>query len=298
MKKIYILVFLTSLTLLEAKAQQEVMFSQYFVNDMIYNPAISGSKTYNQFTIQSRKQWVGFEGSPLSANISYHGSLNNRSAMGGYLEYDQTFPSSQSNLQVNYAYHVPLNIEDVHLSFGVGAKLMYYNLDFDLEDLPPGDDPAYSAKSYESFSGDASSGVYLYSNNFYIGYSILNMIESSFNKEVGNGFSRNIEERIYYGLAGYKIRIDRDWHIEPSILLRNLDDGDPEYNFSTRVFYSDQIWSGISIRSNSSIAFSIGTNADKNQIAYSFDYYFGEIQSYQNGTHEITMSFKLPNYNK
>ena len=124
------------------------------------------------------------------------------------------------------------------------------------------------------------------------------MIESSFNKEVGNGFSRNIEERIYYGLAGYRIRIDRDWHIEPSILLRNLDDGDPEYNFSTRVFYSDQIWSGISIRSNSSIAFSIGTNADKNQIAYSFDYYFGEIQSYQNGTHEITMSFKLPNYNK
>ena len=39
-------------------------------------------------------------------------------------------------------------------------------------------------------------------------------------------------------------------------------------------------------------------NAEKNQIAYSFDYYFGEIQSHQNGTHEITMSFKLPNYNK
>ena len=294
--------FLTSLffsfLFFSATSQQAIMFGQYFVNDVIYNPAISGSKEYNQLTIQTRKQWLGFEGAPLSANISYHGALNNRSALGGFLEYDQTYPSSQSNLQMNYAYHVPLNKEDIYLSFGVGAKFMYYNLDFNLEDLPPGNDPAFSAKSYENFLGDASSGIYLYGDNFYIGYSVLNMIESSFNKEAGYGFSNNIEERIYYGLAGYKIRIDRDWHIEPSILLRNLDDRDLEYNLSTRVFYSDQIWSGISIRSNSSLSFFVGTNKEKTQIAYSFDYYFGEIQNYQNGTHEFTISFRVPNFNK
>ena len=60
---------------------------------------------------------------------------------------------------MNYAYHVPLNKEDIYLSFGVGAKFMYYNLDFNLEDLPPGNDPAFSAKSYENFLGDASSWV-------------------------------------------------------------------------------------------------------------------------------------------
>ena len=281
-----------------ATSQQAIMFGQYFVNDVIYNPAISGSKEYNQLTIQTRKQWLGFEGAPLSANISYHGALNNRSALGGFLEYDQTYPSSQSNLQMNYAYHVPLNKEDIYLSFGVGAKFMYYNLDFNLEDLPPGNDPAFSAKSYENFLGDASSGIYLYGDNFYIGYSVLNMIESSFNKEAGYGFSNNIEERIYYGLAGYKIRIDRDWYIEPSILLRNFDDRELEYNLSTRVFYSDQIWSGISIRSNSSLSFFVGTNKEKTQIAYSFDYYFGEIQNYQSGTHEFTISFRVPNFNK
>ena len=294
--------FLTSLffsfLFFSATSQQAIMFGQYFVNDVIYNPAISGSKEYNQLTIQTRKQWLGFEGAPLSANISYHGALNNRSALGGFLEYDQTYPSSQSNLQMNYAYHVPLNKEDIYLSFGVGAKFMYYNLDFNLEDLPPGNDPAFSAKSYENFLGDASSGIYLYGDNFYIGYSVLNMIESSFNKEAGYGFSNNIEERIYYGLAGYKIRIDRDWHIEPSILLRNFDDRELEYNLSTRVFYSDQIWSGISIRSNSSLSFFVGTNKEKTQIAYSFDYYFGEIQNYQNGTHEFTISFRVPNFNK
>ena len=112
------------------------MFSQYFTNDVIYNPAISGSNDYNQFTLQSRQQWLGFEGAPLSANISYHGPLNNRSAMGGYLEYDRTTPSNQTNLQINYAYHVPLNSNNTYLSFGLGAKVMYYYLNFEyfLED--------------------------------------------------------------------------------------------------------------------------------------------------------------------
>ena len=112
MKRLLILLCLGSL-IQEAQSQQAIMFSQYFVNDMIYNPAVVGSKSYNQITVQSRQQWLGFEGAPLSTNISYHGSLNNRSAMGGYLEHDMTFPSSQSNLQVNYAYHVPLNKEDI-----------------------------------------------------------------------------------------------------------------------------------------------------------------------------------------
>ena len=294
MKKVLIISILF-FSFLSSKSQQAVMWSQYFTNDVIYNPAISGSKDYNQFTIQSRQQWLGFEGAPLSANISYHGSLNNRSAMGGYLEHDRTNPSNQTNLQINYAYHVPLNSDNTYLSFGLGAKAMYYYLNFEVGELPPGNDPAYNDKSYEKFLGDASSGLYLYNEKFHIGYSVINMLQSSFNKEAGDGFGKNIEERIYYGMAGYKFKIDRDWYIEPSVLLRHRDKGNPEYNFSTRVFYMDQIWTGLSVRSNQSLSLSVGTNSEKIQIAYSFDHYFGEISQYQLGTHEVTMSIMIPN---
>jgi len=272
-----------------------VMWSQYFINDLIYNPAVSGSKDYNQFTIQTRQQWLGFEGAPLSANISYHGSLNNRSAMGGYLEHDRTNPSNQTNLQINYAYHVPLNADNTYLSFGLGAKAMYYYLNFEAGDLPPGNDPAYSDQSYENFLGDASSGLYLYNEKFHLGYSVINMVQSSFNKEAGDGFGRNIEERIYYGMAGYKFKIDRDWYVEPSFLLRHRENGNHEYNFSTRVFYMDQIWTGLSVRSNKSLSLFVGTNSNKIQFGYSFDHYFGEIRQYQLGTHEVTMSIMIPN---
>ena len=36
------------------------------------------------------------------------------------------------------------------------------------------------------------------------------MLQTPFNNEVGDGFSKNTGERIYYGLLGYKLKIDRD----------------------------------------------------------------------------------------
>ena len=125
-----IILILSVLLSVSLFAQQEPLFTQYYNNDMAINPAVSGSKTYNSLSMQTRQQWLGFEGAPLSTNINYHGALNNRSAMGGYLMFDKANPSLQANLQLNYAYHIPLNYNKVNLSFGVGAKLMYYNLDF------------------------------------------------------------------------------------------------------------------------------------------------------------------------
>ena len=152
--------------------QQEPLFTQYYTNNMLINPAVSGSRSYNFLAMSLRQQWLGFEGAPLTTNISYHGVLNNRSAMGGYLMFDKTTPSSQANLHLNYAYHVPLNYDNVYLSFGLGAKVMYYNLDFNVEDLPSAFDPAFSSETYDNTLGDASAGTYLYGRRFYLGISV------------------------------------------------------------------------------------------------------------------------------
>ena len=57
---------------------------------------------------------------------------------------------------------MPLNADGTHISFGIGGKVMYYYLDFELGEIPPGQDPAFNDKSFEKLIGDASSGVYLY----------------------------------------------------------------------------------------------------------------------------------------
>ena len=286
-------------TIFDVNSQQkESIFSQYYTNQIIYNPAISGSKNYNEFTLQTRQQWIGFEGSPLTVNLSGHGLFNNRSGIGGFLEHDRLGEINQTNLQLNYAYHVPLNAEGANISLGIGAKAKHYYINLNPEDLPPGSDPVFGDIAYENFTAYISPGLFLYNNNLYIGYSITNLLQTDFNSTYGYGFSRNLEEATHYGQAGYKIQLDRDWFVEPSILIRNRDNGKAEYNFSGRVFYSDQIWTGISARSNKSLSFSLGTNSENIQIAYSFDHYFGEISNYNMGTHELTICVRIPNYIK
>ena len=293
MKRIFLIFsILFSINLL---AQQEPLFTQYYVNDMAINPAISGSKTYNSLTIQTRQQWLGFQGAPLSSNISYHGALNNRSAMGGYLMFDKAYPSLQANLHLNYAYHIPLNYEKVNLSFGLGAKVMYHNLDFNIGDLPPGDDDAFSTSSYDKVLGDASTGTYLYGRNFYLGFSISNLFQSSFNTPVSGSPYGNDEFRNYYGMGAYRFRImNNDWQLEPSFLIRKMQYQKSVSDLTTRIFYLNKTWTGLTYRTNGTTIFIVGFGSEKIQFSYSYDYTFvDEIMSHTYGTHEIGIAFRI-----
>jgi len=276
-------------------AQQEPIFTQYYNNDMAINPAISGSKTYNSLSMQTRQQWLGFEGAPLSTNINYHGALNNRSAMGGYLIFDKANPSLQANLQLNYAYHIPLNYDKVNLSFGVGAKLMYYSLDFEPEDLPPGIDPAYSASAYDNTLGDASAGTYLYGRNFYFGFSASNLLQSTFNTAIGLSPVSNKLFRNYYTMGAYRFNImNRDWQLEPSFLLRKMELHSNVTDITTRIMYLEDTWAGLTYRTDGTLVFGFGFAANKLHISYTYDHTFaGEIMQYTYGTHEIGISFKI-----
>tara|TARA_B100001142_G_C14328393_1_gene653123 strand:+ start:685 stop:1608 length:924 start_codon:yes stop_codon:yes gene_type:complete len=276
-------------------AQQEPLFTQYYVNDMVINPAISGSKTYNPLVIQTRQQWLGFEGAPLTSNVSYHGALDNRSAMGGYLMFDKAFPSMQANLHLNYAYHIPLNYDKVNLSFGLGAKVMYYNLDFNLEDLPPGYDEAFSENSFDQTLGDASSGVYLYAKNFYAGFSVSNMFQSSFNPSVASSPYPNSLFRNYYGMGGYSFNVvNNDWEVESSFLIRKRQFQSSITDLSARMLYLDNSWAGLTYRTNGTAVFAFGFGTNNMHFSYSYDYtLLGDIMQYNYGTHELGIAFRI-----
>ena len=276
-------------------AQQEPLFTQYYINDMVINPAISGSKTYNPLTIQTRQQWLGFESAPLTSNISYHGALNDRSAIGGYLMFDKAFPTMQANLHLNYAYHIPLDFDKINLSFGLGAKVMYHNIDFNADDLPPGEDPAFSTNSYDKTLLDASSGFYLYGHNFYAGFSISNMFESSFNTNVSGSPYPNSELRNYYGMGAYRFNIiNNDWQLEPSFLIRKMQFQSSTTDLTVRILHQNDTWAGLTYRTSETAIFAFGFRINNMHISYSYDHTFaGEIMHYTYGTHEIGIAFRI-----
>jgi len=304
MRKLFtFLIFINSLILLHA--QQQTTYSQFYINDIIYNPAVSGSKAYNPLVIQTRQQWLGFEGAPFSTNISYHKLLNDNSAIGGVFSYENTSPSFQTDLQLSYAFHVPLNSNSTFLSFGIAPKLLYYSLNFDSEDLPENQDPAFSESTFSSTLVDLSSGLYLYNKRLSLGFSCLNMLQASFNKEVvqqsnqsvGNSsFGSNSEIMNFYTMASYKFDIiNNEWNLEPVFLLRNALNQKQIINFATRLIYLNDNWAGIGYRTDGTMSFSVGFKSNKIHIGYSYDYQLtGSIMNYNYGTHEFVISFQLP----
>ena len=288
--------FILLLFAISAYAQQEPLFTQYYVNSMPINPAVSGSAPYNHLSIQTRQQWLGFEGAPLTTYISYDGALNNRSAMGGYLLLDRAYPSTQVAGHLNYAYHIPLDYDNINLSFGIGAKVMYHNLDFNNSDeLPPDQDDAFSLASHNQSLADASAGVYLYSRQFYFGFSSSNLLESSFNDAIPNSPHPNSEFRNYYGMGGYRFFItNRDWQLEPSFLIRKMHSFPAITDLTARILYQENLWSGITYRTDGTAVFSFGFGSGVLHCSYSYDHTFsGDIQKYSYGTHEIALSFRI-----
>ena len=73
MRFIIIIFFILSNVL---NAQQHTNYTQFFNNEILYNPATAGSKPYNPLVLQTRQQWLGFEGAPFSTSISYHKLIN------------------------------------------------------------------------------------------------------------------------------------------------------------------------------------------------------------------------------
>lgn len=279
-------------------AQQEPIFSHYYNNEIIFNPATAGSKKYNKFTINTRQQWAGFEGAPLSTNISFHGAVNNRSALGGYIMYDKADPALRADLSLSYAYHVPLDYDNFNLSFGISSKLIYYNLDYTELEIPVLNDNAISNKTYTKTSPEASAGVLLYSRNLRLGYSSINILQNSF-KDPENQNYENILYRNHFIIGAYKFAvINNDWQFEPSFLYRKQELNTAVTTLSLRAFYLKDTWGGVSFKNDGNIGFNLGFGSGNIHFAYSYDYTFrGDIASYNFGSHELMIEVRLSSAN-
>ena len=104
MKKNY-LTFLSLLLTFGAVAQQEQMYTQFFFNKLIYNPAYAGSFVSPTLTAVHRSQWIGLDGAPNAQALTYHQSMvNERVGIGGSLFRQQIGISTTLTLDAAYAY--------------------------------------------------------------------------------------------------------------------------------------------------------------------------------------------------
>ena len=300
-----------------AFAQQVPMYSQYMMNGFLINPSFAGRDGYTTVNLTVREQWVGMAGSPSTYAASFQTRLLKNSfiskstsvkknivkptkggkvGLGGYIFNDNNGIMRRTGIQAAYAYHIPLgSTEGVPNSLSFGLALTAYQFAINTEGLifNP-DDPLLNTYDRSVFIPDFNFGTSFTTSKYYVGFAMTNLFRGSLMVADTSGSSRN-ELGNFFLTGGVKIPLNPNWMLEPSAFIKASDMflTSIQLDLTTRVYFKDDYWAGISYRTNDAVIMLMGLRYDRYYFAYAFDFTLTDIRSQSLGTHEISLAVKF-----
>ncbi len=277
-----------------ALAQQDPMFTQYMTNPVTINPAIVGLRKVDNISMVVRKQWVGIEGAPTTAAISYQGPFReNKVGLGCNLIHDIIGPVVQTGLYIDYAYHLTFDENNRHnLSMGIMGGFNYYT--FDLYSLRSGgpDDDINQVEPDMKFLPNFGVGVFYYNPSFFFGASVPKILRNSLSAADNSLGVEDKEERHYFLMSGAIFKIYDGIKFKPSVIGRIVNGAPASFDLNATFMLYDKIWIGAMYRLGSSWGGLVRWQINqKMHLGYSFDLSSSRLKKYNNGTHEIFISY-------
>jgi type IX secretion system PorP/SprF family membrane protein len=295
----------------DISAQQFPLYSQYTMNGFLLNPSYAGSDYYTTFGLTVREQWLSLPEAPSTYAAAFQTRILNdsyitkstavrkkidrptkggRVGVGGYLFSDHNGIMHRTGLQLAYAYHLPIGI-DQQLSFGLALSAYQYFVDISGAVMPDDvQDDLLNNYDQVVYIPDANFGVSYMTRNYYAGFAMTNLFRGAL--MIGNGGGNGRSELGHYFLTGgIRLYPGVDWIIEPSVMFKSSDMVFKSFqvDLTGRVYYKDDYWLGLSYRTGDAIVMLAGLKVDRFYIGYAFDFTMSEIRSYTYGTHELTV---------
>ncbi len=278
-------------------AQQESMFSRYMFNTMTITPAYAGSHDALRFSVQARRQWLNFNGSPLTALASVDGvSKDERAGWGVLVGYEQIGLYKTQDVYGNYAYRFEMG--EGKLALGIRAGATFYQNKLQSAVLADPLDILY-ANDINYVVPKMGIGAYYQDEQWYIGMSVPNMVSY----RSGRSFSLNDEKsyirRHYFVNAGFIIPIEKGVMLKPSILIKYVKAAPVQADINLQMYVLNKVSVGVGYRTGDAITFMAEVFPNENlRIGYSYDFTLSRIRLYGGGAHEIIVGYELSNTNK
>ena len=296
--KLIIIIIIIIIFLLDivgsVSAQQDPMFTQYMHNPVLINPAYAGSRGTLNAVMMNRQQWVGIDGAPKTLTLSINSPfINYNVGIGFSLLYDQIGPTKQVGVYTDYAYHLKVATK-VKLAFGIKGGFNMYDINtLNLRGSQVEDNPKVEKMYLPNFG----MGSYLYSNRFYLGLSIPKMLQN--NLSDNKNTLLNKEERHYYFTGGLVVNIVENVKFKPSFTFRMVQGAPLSSEFSGAFLFNDRLWLGGMYRYaealGAMVKFDISSQLG---LGYAYDMTLSRLGNYNQGTHEIYISYDIDFRNK
>lgn len=270
-------------------AQLYPVFSQYYFNELMINPAYAGSHIQLSATATYRNQWINFPGSPKTFSFSAHSSLlKGRIGLGMMVNVDKI--GSYANKDVTLAYAYRLQFPKATLSLGLQAMFYFLNADFSSLTLRTPDDPLFN--SYNQFRPNIGAGIYYNRKNFFVGFSVPYLINSQFvNFEQVAAQLR--QTRNYFLRSGFYSSLSKNVKINPSMLLRTQEGQPLSVDLNAAFIFYDVFSVGVSYRSEDAIISFVNLQLLENLFfSYSFDFTTSNLSPFSSGSQELMINYR------
>lgn len=292
------LLIIIALTSNFMSAQQDAQYTQYMYNPTIVNPAYAGSRDVMSIFGLYRTQWVGLEGAPNTATLSMHTPIeNSRVGLGFSLVNDRIGPSDETNLGVDISYTIDVSYQ-YKLAFGIKGSANLINVDYTKLDIYDPSDSRFQQNIDNKFSPNVGAGVYLYSDNTYIGLSAPALLQTKhFDGSVDyNGSSTFFgkEQVHYYLMAGHVFDLDYNLKFKPSAMVKMTEGAPLQVDLSANFLFNEKFTAGVAYRWSAALSALVGFQvSDGLFIGYAYDAETTKLANYNSGSHEIFLRFEL-----
>lgn len=289
MKK-FLLVFLGFSMCFIVEGQQDAHFTQWQWNQLAFNPAYAGSRDALSLQFLGRTQWVDLDGQPQTGTISLHSPVGNRVGLGLFGFVDKLGIEQKSGLTLSYAYR--LELPKGRLSLGLNAGFELYNADLTSTFLGDPSDPSFSQNVENVFNPNFGAGIYYYSDRFWIGGSVPHLLDNELNDVAGNTSNFAEQRRHYTASAGYVMPLGPNVKFRPSAITKYVDGSPLQFDIDAALKFYDKLWLGASYRTGDSYDFHLEYLVNNAlTLGYAYDLTDTDLRPFNNGTHEILVSF-------
>lgn len=279
-------------------AQDEFIYSQYLFHPILVNPAYAGFNSESQLLFNYKNTYATFPNSPKDYTISYNGPVSQKLGFGALLFNDVA--GDLSRIKGQAALNYKFDMGSVKLNAGIAAHISSTQLSngvvFDQTINPADPIIAAGADGYKFFG--STIGLYGEQNGkLKFGISVVDLARTRVDQIQDPVSDDNGFFKYFNAFVGYRYNVQNyNFSVEPSVLLKRLRNVPFQTDFNVKMtFLDDQLFGGVTYSTGgyTQTSFMLGTRINKFKVFYSYDIALEEFQKYNNGNHELSLSFDI-----
>ena len=295
MKKITIFLVLGLLLLFnDITAQQDPQYTQYMYNMNVVNPAYAGSRGTLSLGLLGRTQWTNVTGGPKTVTFSGDAPIGRRVGIGLSLISDKIGPVQEQNLYVDVSYTINTSDEG-RLAFGLKGGVTLQDIDLLSITLPQDpNDPLFQDNVNEVYP-NFGAGIYYYTDKFYVGLSVPNILKSTHFERSGGIITEASEEMHAFLTAGYVFGLSPTLKFKPSLMFKGVIGAPVSIDINANFLLYNRLELGASYRVEDSLSALINFAVTPDfRIGFAYDYTISEFSNINpGGTYEAILLYDI-----